>query len=143
MARTREPADEVAEQLRHVVRGLRRRMRAEAADDLPYPQLSLLRRLEDGPATTADLARAELITPQSAGALVAELAAASLVTRRPDAHDGRRMLVALAPAGRKVLARGRAARQSWLATQIADRLDAREQRALAAALLLVQRILDT
>jgi DNA-binding MarR family transcriptional regulator len=140
----RPTPDEVAEQLRHVVSALRRRARAEGGEEvLPYPLRSILSRLDvEGPATTADLARAELITPQTAGALVARLEAEGLVTRRDDAKDGRRRVVTLTAAGRKAVAARRAERRSWLAHGIAEHLDAGEQRTLVAALALLRRIVE-
>jgi len=141
----RHSADEIAQELRHVVSALRRRVRAEVTSGapLPYPQLLLLVRLEaDGPATTADLARAERITPQAAGALVAKLEARGYVTRRDDANDGRRRLVTSTSAGRKALANGRAQRQSFLSQSIADHLDASEQRTLVTALSLLRKIIE-
>jgi DNA-binding MarR family transcriptional regulator len=105
--------------------------------------LSTLRRLDvDGPATTADLARAELVTPQTAGALVAKLEEEGYVTRREDARDGRCRFVALTAAGRKAVAVRRAEKQSWFAQRIADHLDASEQRTLATALTLLRRIIN-
>jgi DNA-binding MarR family transcriptional regulator len=145
VSRSRASAEDLAEQLRQVMGPLLRRLRAEPAEQaLTYPLRSLLRRLEvDGPATTADLARAELITPQTTGALVAELETGGYVTRSDDANDGRRRVVALTAAGRKSMTDGRAARQSWLARRIADRLDADEQRTLATALALLRKIIET
>jgi len=140
----RQTADEIAEELRHVLSALRRRARAETFDEtLSYPLRLMLRRLDtDGPATTADLARGELVTPQTAGALVAKLEALGLVTRRDDAHDGRRRLVLLTVAGRRELAVRRAKRQSWLAERIAEHLDPSEQRTLVVALPLLRRLVD-
>jgi DNA-binding MarR family transcriptional regulator len=141
----RPTADELAEDLRNVVGSLIRRLRAETADDetLPYPLRAMLRRLElDGPATTADLARAEQITPQTAGAFVAKLEAEGHVVRRDDAHDGRRRLVSLTAAGRKAIAAGRAMRRSWLAKRIEEHLDGDDQRALAAVLPVLRKIVE-
>jgi DNA-binding MarR family transcriptional regulator len=134
----------LAEELRDVLSALRRRARVETTDEgLPHPHLLILRRLDiDGPATTADLARAELITPQTAGALVAKLEAIGHVMRRDDTDDGRCRFVMLTASGRKAVATCRAERQSWLAQQIADHLDASEQRTLATALVLLRRIVD-
>lgn len=135
-------AEHVAEQLRAVTGALVRRVRAESAGQ-PYswPQVSVLRRLEtDGSMTTADLARAELIKPQTMGALVAELEDEGLVSRSDDAADGRRRLVSITPAGTRTLAERRAARQSWLARTIEAQLDAEEQASLLAALELLRRI---
>ena len=93
-------AEQTAEQLRTVISALVRRTRAASAEQ-PYtwPQGAVLRRLDsDGPMTTADLARAELIKPQTMGTMVAELEEAGLVTRTDDAEDGRRRVVSLTKA---------------------------------------------
>ena len=142
----RPTPEELAEQLREITVALRRRARAESVDKtvpgetLPYPQLSVLKRLEaDGPATTADLARAEAMTPQSMGAIVAALETVRYVTRRDDSSHGRRRLVSMTAAGRRALAVNRAVRLRWAANVIAEQFDADEQRTLAAALSLLRR----
>jgi len=100
-----------------------------------------LKRLDaGGPAATADLARAEAMTPQSMGAIVTALEAEGRVARRADASHGRRRLVSMTAAGRRALASSRAARLSWTANLIAEQLDAEEQRTLAAALSLLRRV---
>jgi DNA-binding MarR family transcriptional regulator len=142
---TRPTADAVAEDLRHAVGALVRRVRAETADEdvLAYPLRSLLRRLErDGAATTADLARAEQITPQTAGAFVAKLEEDGYVTRRDDPADARRRLVSLTAAGRKILAEARSHRRSWIARRIEQELDADEKRALVAAIPVLRKLAE-
>ena len=143
MSRSLPRADKIAEQLMDVVVGLKRRARADyAGQTLPYSQHAVLKRLEQGgPATSADLARAELITPQAMGELVATLEEAGHVARRDDAADARRRLVALTPAGRKGLAANRAARHRWLASLVAEQFDADEQRTVSAALALLGKLL--
>jgi DNA-binding MarR family transcriptional regulator len=142
MPRSHGRADAIVEQLMDVMVGLKRRARADdAGQTLPYPQHAVLKRLETGgPATTADLARAELVTPQAMGGLVATLEEAGYVTRKDDATDARRRLVALTPAGKKGLAANRAARHRWLANLVAEQFDADEQRTLAAALALLGKL---
>ncbi len=142
MSRRAPRAQEIVERLMDVMVGLKRRARADyAGQALPYPQHAVLKRLESGgAATTAELARAELITPQAMGGLVAALEDAGYVARRDDPEDARRRLVTLTGAGRKVLAANRAARHRWLASLIAEQLDAEEQRTLAAALALLARL---
>jgi len=135
-------AEQTAEELRVVIGAFVRRLRVESAAQ-PYTssQIAVLRVLDEaGPMITADLARAELIKPQTMGALVAELEADGLVARRDDSNDGRRRLVSLTAAGKRVLADGRRARQTWLAHAINLQLDAAEQRALFDALQLVRKI---
>jgi DNA-binding MarR family transcriptional regulator len=90
--------------------------------------------------TTADLARAEFMTPQSMGASVAELEEHGLVARTDDPRDGRRKLVSLTRDGNQVLTESRARRRTWLARAIETELDGPEQRRLLAALELLRRV---
>jgi len=142
MPRNDPPAEDIVERLMDLVVGLKRRARAGYdGQTLPYPQHAVLKWLEKGgPATTADLARAELITPQAMGGLVAALEEAGYVVRRDDAEDARRRLVTLTAAGRKILAANRAARHRWLAGLVAEQFDAEERRTLAAALALLGKL---
>lgn len=142
MPRSHPRADEIVDQLLDVMVGLKRRARADyAGQTLPYPQHAVLKRLDEGgAATTADLARAELITPQAMGGLVVTLEGGGYVSRRDDPDDARRRLVTLTPAGRKVLAENRAARRRWLANEVSEHFDADEQRTLAEALALLRKL---
>ena len=64
-----------------------------------------------GPMTTAELARAEMVKPQSMGTLLAELEQDGLVRRQPHPTDGRQILFSLTDAG---VGRGASARPpSW------------------------------
>lgn len=61
---------------------------------LTSPALRALSRLDrGGPATTADLARLEQMTPQAMGTIVAQLDELGFVSRSPDPQDGRRMIL--------------------------------------------------
>lgn len=147
MAVKRPTPEKLAQQLREITVALRRRARAESIDKivpgetLPFPQLSALNRLEvDGSATTADLARAETMTPQSMGEIVAALETGGYVTRRDDSSHGRRRLISMTAAGRRALAVNWKIRLRWATDVIAEQLDADEQLTLAAALSLLRRI---
>jgi DNA-binding MarR family transcriptional regulator len=59
----------------------------------------LARLAKDGAATTADLARAESVKPQSMGATVATLEELGLVQRKPHRTDGRQMNIELTAKG--------------------------------------------
>ena len=139
---THADAEQIADEIRDLVGLLRRRALADRGDEtIPYSLRTMLKRIEaDGPATTADLARAEHVTPQSAGAVVAKLEAEGWVARKADAADGRRQLLALTPAGRKALATRRAHQRTWLAGVVGERLAPAEQRTLAAALPLLRKL---
>jgi DNA-binding MarR family transcriptional regulator len=137
-------ASALAHDLRHVVGKLKRRLREQAdVGDLTPAQTSVLLRLEkDGPATTSGLARLEGMRPQSMGAVVATLEHAGLVSGTPDPTDGRQTLLSLTEACRVWVGEGRAARQDWLSRTINARLAPREQEQLAAAIALLERLVD-
>ena len=79
----------------------------------------MLRRLEqDGPTTTADLARAEGVRPQSMGATVAALEEMAMVERKPHPTDGRQMNIALTAKGAAVRQSASDAKRTWLARAI-------------------------
>lgn len=139
------PAEQASEELRAVAGALIRRLRAESGDPIyARPLVSVLRRLDsDGPMTTADLARAEFMTPQSMGASVAELEEHGLVARTDDPSDGRRKLVSLTREGSQVLAESRARRRTWLVRAIEAELDVSEQRRLLGALELLRRVTES
>jgi len=74
------------------------------------------------------------------GPTVSALQAAGMVAGEPDPADGRQTLLALTPACRKWLRQTRAAKQDWLLRAIDSVLDAREQKELARALALLDRV---
>jgi len=121
---------------------LLRRVRAEAAgaEGPSWSQAAAMSRLDKtGPMTTAELARAERVKPQSMGALLAELEHDGLVRREPHPTDGRQILFSLTDAGVQARRERRAAKVAWLSAAIA-RFDAGEQRTLADAIALVRRL---
>ena len=61
----------------------------------------------------------------------------------PDPTDGRRTILSLTPACRKMLGAGRAAREDWLFRAIQTHLVPSEQAELAAAIALLTRLVDS
>ena len=120
-----------------------RRIRSAAPselNELPWSLMAVIRRLDhDGPATTADLARAENVKPQSMGAIVSALEARGLVERRPHATDGRQVTIALTARGEKARYEARAAKSTWLASAVAA-LDAEDRKALPDLTALIKRL---
>src|SRR5262245_37991591 len=102
---TGHPAADVARaanELQMVLGQLVRRLRAE--NTLPLTQAIVLARLDrDGAQTTSALAAAERVRRQSMAQTIRELVAASLVVRRSDPLDGRRVLVELTGEGLRAL----------------------------------------
>jgi DNA-binding MarR family transcriptional regulator len=120
---------------------LLRRLRSEAnPEGLTRSQMGVIGRLtRDGAATTADLARAEGVKPQSMGATLAALERDGFVARVPHPTDGRQYLIDLTPAGAAARDRHRAMKRSWLGAAIAT-LDEEETAALGTALRVIRRL---
>lgn len=138
-------AEEVAQQLASVVGRLLRRLRSSSSESLLTPtQRSVLARLEDGgPATTADLARAEFVRPQSMRLTLGALEEQRLIERAPDPADGRKSVVSVTDTGRTTLAEVRAAKRNWLAEAVAAELDGAERRTVAEAATLIERLVGS
>ena len=135
------PPEADAADLMHAVGVLLRRVRGEAGHEgLSWSQAAAMGRLDrTGPMTTADLARAEMVKPQSMGTLLAELEQEGLVERQPHPTDGRQILFSLTEAGVQARRQRQAAKLAWLAAEI-DRFDVDERRTLVAAIALVKRL---
>lgn len=121
-----------------------RRLRQTAAPGEPsLPERSALARLDrNGPATAADLARVEQISPQAMGITLAALEDRGLVERRRDDADRRRSVTVVTEAGREALRLKRSARASAIAAGLADGFTDQELRTLAAAAPLIQRLAE-
>jgi DNA-binding MarR family transcriptional regulator len=117
-----------------------RRLRAEArTGELNWGQNAIMARLEAGPMTTADLARAESMKPQSMGAALAQMEQEGLVQRKAHPTDGRQILYALTAAGIEGRYKSRLAKREWLLAAI-DKLDRDDQRSLFAATDIIKRL---
>ena len=120
-----------------------RRLRAEGrSGELSWSQVAVTARLEAGAMTTADLARAEAMRPQSMGTLLAQMEKGGLVRRRPHPTDGRRILYELTAAGLKGRYKSRLAKREWLLAAIA-KLGREEQRTLFAATEVIRRLAES
>ena len=126
----------VARDLVVVFSRLRRRLREVAharrpdavADVGAVPAQQRGRRVDD------DLAAAERVRPQSMAATLAALDQHGLITRRPDAEDGRRQLIGLNDVGRTRVDGSRQAREEWLVHALDDHFTEDERRTVADAM---------
>ncbi|MGH8299250.1 MAG: MarR family winged helix-turn-helix transcriptional regulator [Steroidobacteraceae bacterium] len=120
-----------------------RHMRGAAAQhELSLTEFAVLARLgRDGPATTAELARAENMRPQSMSAAVAALEERGLVERKPHPSDGRQMNLALTEKGTAVRNSTKDLKRAWLAQATAG-LEDEERQVLARAGEILKRLLD-
>jgi DNA-binding MarR family transcriptional regulator len=123
---------------------LLRRLRSETdPNELNLSQLSALARLDQlGAMTTADLARAESMKPQSMGAILANLEQAGLVGRKPHPSDGRQILFALTATGIEVRRKLGIAKRDWLIAAMA-KLEPAELRTLIDAIPLIKRLSES
>jgi len=121
-----------------------RRLRMEAnPGELSWSQIATLARLDKaGAMTTADLARAEFVKPQSMGTTLADLEQAGLVQRRPHPTDGRQVLFELTAEGVEARRQRNIAKREWLLAAMAG-LDPAEQRTLIAAAALIKRLAES
>ena len=139
----RKTFDTAVTDLFHAMGLLVRRVRAAAAThELSWTESAVMARLaRDGPATTAELARAEGVKPQSMGATVAALEEIGIVERKPHPTDGRQVNIALTAQGAAVRKSAKDAKRTWLAQAIAQ-LDARDQETLFAAGEIIKRLVE-
>jgi DNA-binding MarR family transcriptional regulator len=132
----------LASRLRLVLGHLIRRMRAEHR--FPLSQGAVLGRLDrEGARSIGALAAAERVRPQSMTQTIADMEADGLISRRPDPSDGRRTFVELTEQGLQTLEADRRHREGWIASVIAEDFTAEEQRLLADALVLLERISES
>ena len=120
-----------------VRRGLRQQ---KVAGDLSFPETAALARLDrGGPATSAELARQEQISPQSMGATLNALEERGLIARSADPDDGRRVVLALTEVGRRALLDRRRARVEQLAQGLTG-FTHQELKQLQVAAPLIERL---
>ncbi|WP_328536923.1 MarR family winged helix-turn-helix transcriptional regulator [Streptomyces sp. NBC_00344] len=136
--------EQIAAELSVVLGRVARRMRmASPGLELTYSQRSALSLLDrEGPSTTAALARAEMVRPQSMRLTVAALESQGLVARHPDPLDGRQSVMSVTDLGRSTLAGVRADKEGWLTRAIDEELDEAERRTLADAVALFERLVQ-
>ena len=141
MEKNRKVLEAAVAELLSVTGQLTRRLRAVSnTRQLTWSQVSIMARLEEaGPMTTADLARAEAVKPQSMGATLAMMEAEGLVERRRHPTDGRQVLYALTDEGQEARRKVRVAKRDWLLGAV-EQLSPAEQKTLVAAVEIIRRL---
>jgi DNA-binding MarR family transcriptional regulator len=120
---------------------VRRLRQVKTERDLTLPESSALARLDrGGPTTSAALARAEQISPQSMGATLGGLEKRGLIERRSDPEDGRRIVMSLTDTGQQMLRNRRAAGTERMAQALSTEFSGSELRQLMAATQLIERL---
>ena len=136
-------AEILATEVRSMVRQLVRRLRMEASvDGLSWSQGSIISRLDQvGGLSSAELARAEGVRPQSITPIVAALESEGLIQSNPDPKDGRRIVLTLTEAGLKAREEGRQLKQRWLSALLED-FTAQERQELQRGVELLKRVIQ-
>jgi DNA-binding MarR family transcriptional regulator len=116
-----------------------RQVRIEG-DLTPAERTALSRLSSVGPATSAELARAEQISPQSMGLTLSTLERREMIERSRDPHDGRRVVFSFTQAGRQWLNESRNTRADIVAKTLANRFTDEEIEQLMAAAPLLERL---
>lgn len=147
MSNTPDPPSSLETAVTELMRStglLLRRLRAESnPSELTWSESMILARLDEaGTMTTADLARAEAVKPQSIGAALAVLEQEGLVQRRPHPTDGRQVLFALTEQGAATRQRKTILKRQWILAAMA-KLSPEEQQTLIAAAALIKRLADS
>jgi DNA-binding MarR family transcriptional regulator len=139
--RTTSQAD-LALRLRLAIARTARRLRQEAGAELSPSQSAALSTVDrHGPLTPSELAVRERIQRPTVTRIIARLEDQGLVQRTRDPEDGRSSLVALAPAGRALLDRGRTRKDAYLARRLRE-LDAGDRATLERAATILEGLLE-
>jgi DNA-binding MarR family transcriptional regulator len=140
---SRKTFDIAVSDFRHAIGLLVRRARAAASSqELSWTDTAVLKRLaNEGPTTTADLARSQGMRPQSMRTIIAALEQLGMVERKPHATDGRQVNIALTAKGAGVQKTAGDAKRTWLAQAIGQ-LDPHEQETLFAAGTIIKRMVE-
>jgi len=120
---------------------VRRIKQGKVVGELTQPESSVLARLErDGAATPGVLADLERIRPQAMGVTLAGLVERGLVARRPDETDGRKVLMSITAAGRRIILDRRSHTTGRIAAALAGQFTDIERKQLVAAIPLLERL---
>lgn len=140
----RSTVDDLAVALYEGIAVIARRFRQlQAPGELSLPERAALARLgRSGPATSAELARAEQITPQAMGNTLNSLENRGLIERSADPNDGRRIIMSLTDAARDVVRHRRDAKARQLADALSAGFTPAELDTLRAAAPLLERLAD-
>jgi len=136
-----QTSTELASQLRLALLRAARRLRSQRVNtSITLSQLSALATVgKCGPMSAGELAGIERVQPPSMTKILASLEAEGLVQRTPHPDDRRQSIISITDAGRALLAEETEARDTWLATRLAD-FSPDELRILGDAVAVLDRL---
>jgi DNA-binding MarR family transcriptional regulator len=121
---------------------VRRARAASASHELSWTEAAVMGRLAKyGPATTAELARAEGMKPQSMGTTIVALEERGIVERKPHPTDGRQLNVELTAKGAAMRKSSKDAKRTWL-VHVISQLDENQRETLFSAGEIIQRLVE-
>ena len=130
------------QQLRVAIQRLARRIRLNAAEDVPENQRSVLFTLDNhGRQSLGSLSEHECVTPPSMNRTVNALVTAGLVTRATAEDDARRIELDLSDAGRAFVDETRRRRDAWFTQQL-EALSAEQRRVLDDAIPVLKKLAE-
>ena len=136
---------ELAAGLRTTLSRLVKLLRRETRNDA---QLSLTERATlgllypDNRLAPSDIARTEKVTTQSMSQVINHLAELHYLDRTPSNEDKRKVQLSLTPAGRAYVEQIRKDKQEWLASALQENTTPAEKATLAAALEIINKLID-
>jgi DNA-binding MarR family transcriptional regulator len=137
-----DPSD-LASELLALHGRIRRTTLVGKSDEVTASQSAALGRLvRDGATTTAELARAEGVRPQSMGATIQVLVDLGFVDREQDPTDGRRTIVSATAAGRAAREDSLRSRTRMLAERLAA-LDPDDRAVLARSFAILRPLVES
>lgn len=136
--------DRIGAALRLIIGRIARRLRQNhEVGELTLSEVSVLSRLErDGASTPSALAEHERIRPQAMATTLAGLEERGLVDRRPDPHDGRRVVMTVTEHGTTTVRHRRSESVQRLVSVLATEFSPAELSALDAVLPLLDRLAE-
>jgi DNA-binding MarR family transcriptional regulator len=132
-----------ATKVRRSVTHLARRLRGLRSNHgISGSKLAILGWLFRGgtPMTATDLTRLERLQPQSLTRIIAELDEQGLISRTPDAADGRQLLIEITQAGKDLLVVDAYRQNQWLMEAMAAKMTRAEREILAIAADLLDKL---
>jgi DNA-binding MarR family transcriptional regulator len=139
----RQPFDPAVIDFGQSIGLLVRRVRAAAAShELSLTESGVLRCLaKEGPATTAALARAQGMRPQSMRTVITTLEKMGMIARRPHATDGRQVNIVLTTKGAAEEKSTTEAKRTWLAHAVSQ-LSHEDRETLFAAGRIIRQLVE-
>ncbi len=133
---------ELASSLRLAITRTARRLRQQGDPALSPTLIAALSTIErEGPLTPSELAERERVRRPTITRVAAKLVDAGLVTRLPDARDGRAARLTVTVEGRQLLRALRTRKTAYLARRL-ERLEPEEREVLARASDILERLLE-